>query len=59
MFYEFWREDMIEHEIPKGASFVATMPVGSGASLSVEFPDDEITALLDLYGVNRCHEWKA
>ena len=47
-------EEMNEREIPKGAQFVSTVSNGSGSSLSLEFPDDEITALLDRYGVNRC-----
>lgn len=48
------------HELPKGAQFTATVTVGTGAntSLALEFPDDEITALLDKYGVNRCRGWK-
>lgn len=39
--------------IPKGSRIVV-----SAGSLSVEFPDDEVTALLDQYGVNRCRGWK-
>lgn len=48
-------------EFPKGAQFTATVTVGtagSGTSLVLEFPDDEITELLDHYGVNRCRGWK-
>ena len=52
-------EEMTEHEIPKGAQFVKTVSIGSGSSLSLAFPDDEITALLDLYGVNRCRTWRS
>lgn len=54
-------ENMEEHRIPKGAQFVATVTIGAsgtGTSLVLEFPDDEITALLDQYGVNRCRGWK-
>lgn len=54
----YFDEKMVEHEIPKGAEYVATITIGSGSSLSLEFPDDEITALLDHYGVNRCRTWK-
>lgn len=50
--------DGSEVAIPKGSHFVAAIAIGGGSSLSVEFPDDEITALLDQYGVNRCREWK-
>lgn len=52
-------EEMTEREIPKGAQFVNTVSIGSGASLSLEFPDDEITALLDRHGVNRCRTWRS
>ena len=50
-------EEMKTHEIPKGAQFVATARIGSRSSLSLEFPDDDITELLDQYGVNRCRGW--
>ena len=52
-------EDLNEHEIPKGSQFVATVTIGGGSSLALEFPDDEITELLDRYGVNRCRGWKS
>ena len=48
-------EDGIEREIPKGSQFTATVTLGGEVSLS--FPDDEITELLDQYGVNRCRRW--
>lgn len=54
----YFDEDLVEHEIPKGSQFVANIAIGAGSSLSLEFPDDEITALLDQYGVNRCRGWK-
>ena len=44
------------YAIPKGAQFVADVSLG-GSALSLAFPDDEITELLDLYGVNRCRRW--
>lgn len=44
------------YTIPKGAQFVASVSL-SGSSLSLGFPDDEITELLDYYGVNRCKGW--
>lgn len=54
----YFDEELVEHEIPKGSKFVATITIGVGSSLLLEFPDDEITALLDQYGVNRCRGWK-
>lgn len=42
--------------LPKGAELIAIV-TPSGSSLSIAFPDDEITALLDSYGVNRCKGW--
>lgn len=44
------------YTIPQGAHFVASVSL-NGSSLSLVFPDDEITALLDHYGVNRCKGW--
>lgn len=55
-------EDLNEHEIPKGSQFVASVTIGAegtGTCLALEFPDDEITELLDRYGVNRCRGWKS
>lgn len=49
-------EDGQPYTIPKGAQFVASVSL-SGSTLSLAFPDDEITALLDQYGVNRCKGW--
>ena len=54
----YFDEELVEHEIPKGSQFVATITIDTGSVLSLEFPDDEITALLDQYGVNRCRGWK-
>lgn len=46
-------------EYPHGAHFVAIIEVGGLASgLRCEFPDDEVTDLLDRYNANRCREWK-
>ena len=44
-------------EIPKGSSFDAIVSLDGGVSLSLCFPDDDVTALLDEYGVNRCRGW--
>ena len=43
-------------EIPKGSHFVATVSISGKSELAIEFPDDEITALLDQYGANRCRK---
>ena len=45
-------------DIPKGSRFSAVVSISGGSSLSLSFPDDEITELLDLHGVNRCRTWK-
>lgn len=46
-------------DYPHGASFVATVDMGGNRGvLRCEFPDDEITELLDKYGCNRCKMWK-
>ena len=44
--------------IPKGAEFVCTMSLGGGSRLSLQFPDDDVTAMLNLFGVNRCDNWQ-
>ena len=49
-------ENGVPYTIPKGAQFVASVSLG-GSSLSLVFPDDEITELLDYYGANRCKGW--
>ena len=46
------------YTIPSGASFVAAASLSEPPALSIVFPEDEITALLDLHGVNRCRGWK-
>lgn len=44
-------------EIPKGAALSVTISHGKRGELRAYFPDDEITALLDKYGCNRCASW--
>lgn len=47
-----------EVAIPKGATFMCSMSVDDGASsLALQFPDDEVTELLDLFGSNPCKNW--
>lgn len=46
--------------VPKGAEFVAAIEIGVNGAVQkfkLAFPNDEVTALLDLYGVNRCDKW--
>lgn len=43
---------------PHGAEYVATVDACTGASGGWEFPADDVTVLLDFYGVNRCRGWK-
>ena len=42
---------------PKGAEFVCTVDMNGRSKLSVQFPADDVTALLNLYGTNRCDNW--
>ncbi len=43
--------------IPKGAEFVGAITVGKGIDIIVQFPDDEVTEMLNLFGTNRCDNW--
>lgn len=45
-------------EIPKGAEFVCTLSTDGSGRISLQFPDDEITAMLNLFGTNRCNNWR-
>lgn len=44
-------------EIPQGASFEAAVALSGETALTLSFPDDEVTDLLNRYGVNRCRGW--
>lgn len=45
-------------EIPKGARPYMSFHLSDGTSTSgIEFPDDEVTVMLDLFGTNRCKDW--
>lgn len=45
-------------DIPKGSSFACESSVASGENtLFLQFPDDEVTALLDLFDSNPCKYW--
>lgn len=42
-------------DYPKGAEFVSTVDALTGETvLCLQFPDDEVTEMLDLFGTNRC-----
>ena len=49
---EEWRS------IPHGAEETAAIGADGSVTYSIAFPDDEITKLLDKYGVNPCRGWK-
>lgn len=54
----YLNEDCEMIEVPKGSIFECVVDVSSGkSSLSLQFPDDEITALLDLFDSNPCKYW--
>lgn len=55
--YYFDPEDGTEKKIPKGAEFVCTISMDGRSELKLQFPDDEITAMLNLFGTNRCDNW--
>lgn len=44
-------------EIPKGAEFVCTISMDGSSTLKLQFPDDDVTELLNLFGTNRCEDW--
>lgn len=54
-YYDPDRDEIVD--IPQGSEFVSAVTM-AGSSLSLRFPDDEITALLDAHGCNRCRSWK-
>ena len=43
--------------IPKGAEFICAMDLNGNNQLALQFPDDDVTALLNLFGTNRCDNW--
>lgn len=45
-------------EIPKGSEFVYTIFANGEGKLTLQFPDDEVTELLNLFGVNPCDNWQ-
>jgi hypothetical protein len=58
--YDLCFDDVMgEVKVPHGAEFVrySTAPDGSRVSI-YQFPDDEITHLLDMYNANRCRKFE-
>lgn len=45
-------------EIPHGAKFTTVITLNGPVTETIEFPEDEITDLLNQYGCNRCAEQK-
>ena len=57
-YYDPDKNEMVP--IPKGSEFVCTITPADGTSkLTLQFPADEVTALLDLFGTNPCDKWTA
>lgn len=64
--YTYLLRKLTDDQIFTGSGQVKTYPHGaeffidpeSLCVVSVSFPDDDVTALLDKYGANRCKEWK-
>lgn len=54
-YYDADRDETVD--IPQGSEFVASVTM-AGNSLSLRFPDDEITVLLDAHDCNPCRNWK-
>ena len=54
----YWDPETGEDKtIPKGAEFVCGLSLDGRSQLAVQFPDDEVTDLLNLFGTNRCDNW--
>lgn len=54
----YFGEDGTLKEIPKGSEFVATINMDGSSRLVLQFPDDEVTTMLNLFGTNRCENWQ-
>lgn len=54
----YFDEDGTLKEIPKGSEFVATINMDGSSRLVLQFPDDEVTTMLNLFGTNRCENWQ-
>lgn len=54
----YFGEDGTLKEIPKGSEFVYTITIDGSSKLELQFPDDEVTAMLNLFGTNRCDNWQ-
>lgn len=54
----YFDEDGKEKSIPKGSEFVYTVFANGEGKLTLQFPDDEVTDLLNLFGTNPCDNWQ-
>ena len=55
--YEWDEETGEAKPYPKGAEFVVEISLDGSIKSYMQFPDDEVTDLLNLFGVNRCNNW--
>lgn len=44
-------------EIPKGAEFKCVISLDGSSTLKLQFPEDDVTAMLNLFGTNKCNDW--
>ena len=55
----YWDPETGEDKaIPKGAEFICSMDLNGNSQLALQFPDDDVTAMLNLFGTNRCDNWQ-
>ena len=55
----YWDPETGEDKtIPKGAEFVGVISINGDIKTAIQFPDDEVTAMLNLFGTNRCDNWQ-
>lgn len=55
----YWDPETGEDKaIPKGAEFIGVISASGGITVAVQFPDDDVTSLLNLFGTNRCDNWQ-
>lgn len=54
----YWDPDTGKDKtIPKGAEFACAISMDGNSCLRLQFPDDDVTAMLNLFGTNRCDNW--
>lgn len=50
-------DNMVWHDIPHGAVFSTSVGINGVSGLILQFPDDDVTDLLNKYNANRCKGW--